>query len=68
MDKECVFIDAQTTKWEAVRIIAKNNTILPIVEDKKTKKLAGIMTGQSVLAQLQQALIELDAEEAKNAS
>ena len=61
MDENCECVDADTSKWEAIRVMVKSNTILPVI-DKKTRKLLGIMSAQSTLQALKETMADIEAE------
>ncbi len=63
MDENCVCASTDTSKWEAIRLMVKSNTILPVI-DKKTRELKGVMTAQSTLTELDQTMKEIQAEKA----
>lgn len=57
MDKECIKIEPTTHSWEALRMLTKYGSPLPVVHPG-TKKLTGLISDQSAL----RALMSMDAD------
>jgi predicted transcriptional regulator len=62
-NKKAAQIEADTTTWEALRVMVMQGSPLPIV-DKKTGQYKGIISRQSLLRELERMLAEIEAEEA----
>lgn len=60
MDTKCDYVDVETSKWEAIRLMVKANTILPVVDNDKDKNLVGVLTAQAVLAELNRTIQEIE--------
>lgn len=60
MQKDCLVTYGDTATWEAVRLMARYGSPIPVVE-KKSHKLIGLISSQSLLAGLRQILKDMDA-------
>ncbi len=60
MTTEYHFVDIETSKWEAIRLMVKSNTILPVVDNDEDKKLLGVLTAQATLSELTNVMKEIE--------
>lgn len=65
MDDKVAVAYPNTPAWEGIRLLVKYGSPLPVVEPK-TGKLVGIVSDQSTIKTLEQLLIEIEREEARD--
>ena len=60
-NKDCKVLYPETPSWEAVRLIVKYGSPIPVVDDK-TGEFMGIITKQSLMSDFKCIIAELEAE------
>lgn len=65
MLKDIVVVHKSTALWEAIRLMVKYGSPIPVVEEDNGK-LIGVITEQTSMIDLERMLEELEAEEASN--
>lgn len=67
LKKDCCVVYPQTPTWEAIRLLVKYGSPIPVVEEK-SGIMIGIITEQSALADLKNILEEIEEDEKESAS
>lgn len=62
MERDAVTLYADTHTWEAIRVMAKYGSPIPIVEEK-TNRFVGMISSQSMMENLRVVLKQVEAEE-----
>ena len=62
MDKDYIFLLGDTPTWEAVRLLSKHGSPIPVINNKKDRHLLGIVSEQSVLNDLEGVIKEMEEE------
>jgi len=60
MNGNCVVVNPDTPTWELIRMMVKYGSPLPVVEEG-TGKFAGLVSSQSLLAEMHRLLEEMEA-------
>lgn len=61
MKTDCVVTHPDMALWEAIRLMSKHGSPIPVVAEK-TGKLEGIISGQSLLEAMEKTLDEIESE------